>query len=148
MKNKTCVFCDIVNGEAPASIIYQDELCTAFMDLFPIKTGHALVIPNHHAALLEELDNNLRCHLFEVAHKILLAQKKTGIPCEATNIVVNDGKAANQHVPHVHVHVLPRTGGDTGVVGWNVATRMFNVFGLASRRKQLDKLAKALAEQL
>lgn len=148
MKNNNCIFCKIVEGKADASIVHQDELCTAFMDLYPVKPGHTLVIPNQHATYLADLEDSVRQHLFEVAHQILLAQKKAGIPCDGTNLLVNDGKAANQHVPHVHIHVLPRTGGDTANVGWNFATRMVNVFGLAARRKKLDRIAESIADQL
>ncbi|MFN2229914.1 MAG: HIT family protein, partial [Anaerolineae bacterium] len=68
-----CVFCDIVAGERPASIVYQDENCTAFMDIQPVNPGHTLVVPNEHAASLAELDPEVGGQMFQLAQRIAQA---------------------------------------------------------------------------
>ncbi|MBD3643926.1 HIT family protein [Alcanivorax sp.] len=141
-----CIFCQIRDGKLPASVVYEDERAMVILDLFPIREAHCLVIPKEHAPLLEQLDGSLSNHLMDLARRTIMAQKRAGLAVKAHNIVVNDGREANQHVPHVHVHVIPRRGGDTLVTAFTWATRLLNIFGLARRRKRLDRLAGLLAE--
>lgn len=143
-----CIFCQIVNGEAPASMVYEDEHAMAFMDLFPMNKGHTLVIPRRHAVHIEELSPNLRSHLFEIINAVVVAQKAAGIPCDANNIFINDGPEANQHVPHVHIHSLPRVKGDLAKTLYTFATRFKNLFGQAALRKRLDAQAEAIAAHM
>ena len=144
-----CIFCAVVAGKAPASIVWQDETCIAFMDLFPLRHGHVLVVPRQHAALLNELPATTRDHLFRVGCQVIAAQKAIGLHADGANLLVNDGKPANQHVPHVHVHLLPRDGSDLGAIGLQAATRFLNprLRGAAHRRR-LDDLAARLAAAL
>jgi diadenosine tetraphosphate (Ap4A) HIT family hydrolase len=107
-----CVFCDIVAGERPASIVYQDGSCTAFMDIQPVNPGHTLVVPNEHAASLAELDPEAGEQMFQLAQRIAQALRDSGIRCEGVNLMLADGAAAGQEVPHVHLHILPRYRGD------------------------------------
>ena len=130
----------------PASVVYQDEQAMVSLDLFPIREAHCLVIPREHAPLLEGLDAAVTHHLMDLARRTIVAQKRAGLAVKAHNVVVNDGREANQHVPHVHVHVIPRRGGDTLVTALTWATRLLNVFGMAKRRKRLDRLAGLLSE--
>lgn len=148
----SCIFCDVVAGRAPASIAWQDDVCIAFMDLFPLSEGHVLVVPRAHAPLLNELPEATRDHLFRVGCRVIAAQKAIGLHADGANLVVNDGKSANQHVPHVHVHLIPRSDGDSiGAVGFRFATRFLNPFGRDARRQRLDELAgrigRAMREQ-
>ncbi len=107
-----CIFCSIVAGAAPASVVWADEQVLAFLDIYPLRVGHVLVIPRTHAVRLSEVPSGTRAHLFAVAIEIGDALRAGSVPCDDVNIVVNDGRAANQTVPHVHVHVLPRRRGD------------------------------------
>ena len=143
-----CVFCSILKGEQAASIVYQDEDCFAFMDLFPMRPGHVLVIPRQHATFLHELPPSIRSHLIEVANCVIAAQKSSDLPCDGNNVFLNDGPAANQHVPHVHFHVLPRQQGDTAKAMFAFATRYRNYFGKATHRKRLDTIAKQLCKYM
>lgn len=143
-----CIFCQIVCGEAPASVVYEDEHALAFMDLFPMNTGHVLVIPKVHAVYIRELDPDLRSHLFEITNAVVLAQKAAGIPCDGNNIFLNDGPAANQHVPHVHIHSLPRAQGDLLKTVYTFATRFRNYFGQAAVRQRLDDQARQIAAHM
>ena len=107
-----CVFCDIVAGRGPASVVYSDESVMALLDLRPVTTGHLLVIPRAHAAYLADLDPALGGHMFAVAQRMAAALRRSGVPCEGVNLFLADGEAAFQEVFHVHLHVVPRTAGD------------------------------------
>ena len=107
-----CVFCRIVKGIAPASVVYEDEKVMAFMDIQPVNPGHVLVIPKRHVARLSELDLETGAHMFKVAMQIAEALRCSTIRCEGINLFLADGEAAFQDVFHVHLHVIPRFKGD------------------------------------
>ena len=107
-----CIFCDIVVGRLPASMVYQDDRCAAFMDIQPVNPGHMLVIPNDHAAYLAELDEDTGAQMFRVAQRLAGALRHSGVKCEGVNLFLADGEAASQEVFHVHLHVFPRYHGD------------------------------------
>ena len=108
----TCVFCEIVSGREPASVVYYDAGVIAFMDLRPINAGHLLVVPRAHAALLADLDERLGAAMFAVGQRLAGAIRRSGLPCQGVNLFVADGEVAGQEVMHTHLHVLPRTPGD------------------------------------
>jgi diadenosine tetraphosphate (Ap4A) HIT family hydrolase len=107
-----CVFCDIVAGRGPASVVHADETVIAFLDIRPLTPGHLLVIPRAHAAFLADLDPGLGGHMFGVAQRMSAALRRSGLPCDGVNLFLADGAAAFQEVFHVHLHVIPRTPGD------------------------------------
>ena len=107
-----CVFCEILSGQLPSSIVHQDELCTAFMDIQPVNPGHVLVIPNDHAAYLADLDQETGAQLFRIAQQTAAALRVSGVKCDGVNFFLADGEAAMQDVFHVHLHVFPRYKGD------------------------------------
>lgn len=109
---ENCIFCDILAGKLPVSMVYQDELCSAFMDIQPVNPGHLLVVPNIHAAYLADLDPETGAQLFRVAQRLAGALRTSGLPCEGVNLFLADGEAAMQEVFHVHLHVIPRFSGD------------------------------------
>jgi histidine triad (HIT) family protein len=143
-----CLFCQIVAGREPASVIYEDSLAMVILDLFPVSDGHALVIARQHAAQLSGLDEGVSAHLLMLAEKLMAAQKRLDSSIAAHNLLVNDGKVANQHVPHVHLHVIPRRHGDNAKTVLSWTTRFIHRFNLQSRRDRLNRLAAALREQL
>ena len=108
----SCIFCKILYGESPSSIVYQDDLCTAFMDIQPVNEGHILVIPNRHASYLAALDDESGANMFLVAKRLAQALRDSGLNCEGVNLFLADGEAAFQDVFHVHLHVIPRYKGD------------------------------------
>jgi histidine triad (HIT) family protein len=108
----SCIFCDILFGIAPASFIQRDDLCAAFMDIRPVNPGHVLVVPHAHAALVSELDAVSIGHMLQVAQRVDVALRASGIKCEGVNLIISDGAVAGQEVPHVHLHVIPRFRGD------------------------------------
>lgn len=110
--DRLCTFCQILNGEAPASVVHSDHLVTAFMDIRPVNPGHLLIIPNIHAASLAELPEEHGRHMFVTAQRLAMALRRSDLHCEGVNLYLADGAAAGQDVSHVHLHVLPRFAGD------------------------------------
>ena len=111
-RDAACVFCRIVEGQAEASVVYQDNLVTAFMDILPVNEGHLLVVPNEHSQGLEGLSEESGARMFAVARRLALALLRSGLRCEGVNLYLADGQAAGQEVFHIHLHVLPRFRGD------------------------------------
>jgi histidine triad (HIT) family protein len=109
MSTVSCVFCEIVAGRAPASVVYEDELVLAFLDIAPFTLGHSLVIPKRHAVGLSDVDGAGAARMFEVASRIAASVRGT-LGCEGVNLFLADGVAAWQTVFHVHTHVIPRWG--------------------------------------
>lgn len=107
-----CIFCKILAGEAPVSMVYEDKLCAAFMDIQPVNAGHVLVVPKVHIAYWKDMDEDLGGHLFKIGIRIDKALRKTELRCEGVNFFAADGKAAFQEVFHAHLHVFPRYKGD------------------------------------
>ena len=107
-----CVFCGIVAGRLPASVVWRGEGCTAFMDIQPINAGHVLVVPDEHATGLADLPENTGARIFRIAQRMATALYGSGLDCEGVNLFLADGEAAGQEVFHVHLHVIPRFDGD------------------------------------
>lgn len=107
-----CVFCAIMARTVPSSVVYEDQGCTAFMDIQPVNPGHVLVAPNVHVDSLADLDPETGRHMFEVAQRIAQALRVSGLRCQGVNLFLADGAAAGQDVFHVHLHVIPRNRGD------------------------------------
>ena len=116
---ESCVFCQIIRKELPASFVYEDEQCAAFMDINPINEGHVLVIPKTHRMRFSQLDEHSAAHMFQVARKVLNAIEDSEIRCEGTNLFLSDGATAGQEVMHSHLHILPRYRGDGQRVGFS-----------------------------
>ncbi|HXR11951.1 MAG TPA: HIT family protein [Gaiellaceae bacterium] len=108
----SCVFCDIVAGEAPASMVHEDERTVTFLDIRPITPGHLLVVPREHAAYLAELDPEDGAQLFRVGMRAAAALRSSSLRCEGVNFHLADGVVAGAEVFHVHLHVIPRYSGD------------------------------------
>jgi histidine triad (HIT) family protein len=93
-------------------MVYQDDCCSAFMDIQPVNPGHTLVVPNRHASNLSELDEEEGAQMFRVAQRLATTLRMSGVKCEGVNFFLADGEAAGQEVFHAHLHVLPRYAGD------------------------------------
>jgi len=107
-----CIFCKIAAREAPASIVAEDDIALAFLDIRPINEGHTLVIPKEHASYLSHLTPAVGERVFAMAMTVASGLRKSGLRCEGVNLHLADGEAAGQEIPHVHVHVIPRFEGD------------------------------------
>ena len=107
-----CIFCAIVAGELPSSVVHEDEETLAFMDIRPITPGHLLVIPKQHATDLSEMPGEIGGRVMQTAMRCAAALRASDIPAEGINLFLADGRAAGQEVFHAHLHVIPRTRGD------------------------------------
>ncbi len=103
-----CIFCKIIKGALPASRVYEDKQVIAFMDIMPVNHGHVLVVPKTHFPELSDMDEDTGAHLFRTAMRIEKALRRSGVQCEGTNLLQNNGSAAFQEVMHVHLHIIPR----------------------------------------
>lgn len=135
----SCIFCDLIAGLAPASVVHRDDLCIAFMDVQPINAGHLLVVPLVHASCLADLPSATGGHVFGVAQQLAAAIRRSGLRAEGINLLLADGAAAGQEVFHVHLHVLPRFGHDG--FGFSLAPE----HGQPVDRARLDRDAEAIA---
>ncbi len=133
-----CIFCRILAGDLPASVIYRDEHSAVFLDIRPVNEGHLLVIPTDHADSLANLDPGVGGQLFAVAQRAAAALRDSGIRCEGVNLHLADGEAAGQEVFHVHLHVIPRFRGD------GAGFRGGRGYGHTPDRTTLDELAGRL----
>ncbi len=108
-----CIFCKIANKEKEAEIIYETENVLSFLDINPRAPGHSLVIPKKHARKLIDLEDELIADLF-VATKEVMNILQGALNPDAFNVGINDGEAAGQEIPHLHVNLFPRFRGDHG----------------------------------
>jgi len=107
-----CVFCDIINKTIPSYIIYEDANHVAFLDKYPISVGHTLALPKRHFERVNEMSAKEFCALYVRVHALnRLITSRLG--ASASHLSVNDGAAANQLIPHVHVHIIPRNPNDS-----------------------------------
>jgi histidine triad (HIT) family protein len=140
-----CVFCSIIRGESPVAMVYQDETFLAFMDKYPITSGHTLVLPKYHYCNLFHMTEIEVGNMYKVVHKIAAAVYKA-TSAQGLNTGQNNGKAANQIVPHVHVHIIPRFENDSRDGKWpcRKVADYEDLEGLASKiRKNLLRASEA-----
>lgn len=107
-----CLFCSIIRGEEEAVRIYEDGFALAILDRYPRGLGHTLVMPKRHHESVFDMSADEVGLLFEYSVAIAKALVKT-LKADGVNIGVNNGRAANQLIPHVHIHVIPRFYGDS-----------------------------------
>lgn len=137
-----CVFCKIVKGEIPSSVVAQDDRTFTFLDIRPVNPGHTLVIPKAHAAHLADLPAGTGGALFESGRRIAAALRTCGLRCEGVNLFLADGTVAGQEVAHVHLHVVPRFEGD------GFGLRFPAGYGTTPPREELEATAKKIAGAL
>ena len=101
-----CIFCKIISKEIPAKILYEDDYSISFLDAFPVAKGHTLVIPKKHFAKIQDMPSDLNQKLFDSVHKMI---NKVDALEDSTLVAVHNGKESGQEVPHVHVHLIPRS---------------------------------------
>jgi len=105
-----CIFCKIVSGQIQTKIIKETLHSMAFLDAFPLTKGHTLVIPKNHHVKIQDMSDEENSDLFSLIHKVLpKVDKLTG----ATLVAIHNGKEAGQEIPHVHVHLVPRSASDS-----------------------------------
>ena len=136
-----CVFCSIIAGTSPASIVFRDAKTMAFMDIQPVTEGHTLLIPMGHAPNTSDVDVATTEHLYRVARRITGALYKA-LNCDGVNWFVADKEAAGQEVFHMHLHLIPRYVGD------GFSFRYPPDYNVLPERQTLDRTARALSGAL
>lgn len=142
---KPCIFCKISAGEEVGSIVHRDEKFVVLMDAYPLSEGHCLIIPHQHVQRLHELTGEEQQQLFALGQRCMSALRAAGFGRDGMNVLLNDGKAANQTVPHLHLHIIPRRKGDLIASLPKLFLHVTGVFGLKTRRSKLDAVAARLA---
>jgi histidine triad (HIT) family protein len=117
MADPDCIFCKILAGELPASIVDEDERTVAFMDIAPATRGHALVIPRVHSIDLLSIDGEDLQAVLAAARRLAVRTKER-LGADGVNLLNSCGSAAWQTVFHFHVHVIPRYEGDPLRLPW------------------------------
>ena len=104
---ENCIFCKIANKEIPGKIVYEDDLCLAFLDLSQTTNGHTLVVPKTHYQNILDVDKEVLSHLIKVTKK-LTNQIITNLDAKGANVLTNANEVAGQTVMHFHIHIIPR----------------------------------------
>ena len=105
----SCVFCQIVSGEVPGHVVLESDDLVAFLDTRPVFKGHVLLVPRTHVETLPDLPAGLRDGFLAAAQRIATAVKD-GLGAQGSFVAINN--TVSQSVPHLHLHVVPRTKGD------------------------------------
>jgi histidine triad (HIT) family protein len=134
MNDETCVFCRIARKQASASVVYEDDRAIAFLDIRPLNEGHTLIIPKEHYETVFDIPEELVAHVHRVAKQVAIAVKEA-THADGIGIIQQNGKAADQDIFHLHVHVIPRFEGQK-------LTR-FRELAEANREK-LDQIAATI----
>ena len=104
----TCIFCKTIAGEMPSTKVYESTNVVGIFDIHPTNKGHTLLIPKQHYESLLDVPAELFAELFQGVQKVGAAMIK-GLDVKGFNVIVNNGSVAGQLIPHMHVHMIPRT---------------------------------------
>jgi histidine triad (HIT) family protein len=105
MSKQSCVFCNVLSGEAATNVVFEDEISLAFLDHRPLFPGHCLLIPKTHYETLSDLPESLVGPLFKNV-QLLTRAVEAALEAEGSFVAMNN--RVSQSVPHLHVHVVPR----------------------------------------
>jgi histidine triad (HIT) family protein len=111
--SEDCIFCNIINHKANAIIIDQNDAALAFLDRFPLRAGHTLVVTKTHYSKIQEIQPAEMISLFELVTR-MTSVLEISLKVNATLIAIHNGREAGQEVEHVHVHIIPRSIRDGG----------------------------------
>jgi histidine triad (HIT) family protein len=110
--DEKCIFCKIVAKQAPSSLLYEDDVVMAFLDIRPLNMGHSLVIPKAHYVDIFETPDRELAEIHQASKKLAAAIKKA-THADGISIIQQNGAAAGQDIFHLHVHIVPRFAGQT-----------------------------------
>ena len=101
-----CIFCKIVNNEAPSKTVYEDEVIKVIMNISPMTNGHLLVLPKKHYTNLLDIDNEVVSHCFKVIKEVLYPLLKEKLNCQG--LTISENNELGQEIRHFHIHLTPR----------------------------------------
>ena len=136
----SCIFCEIIKENSPASRIFEDDDLIVILDLFPVNKGHTLIIPKKHSEFIKDVEKDVSAKIFLTGIRIADAIRISEIRPDGINYHLSDGRAAGQEIPHTHLHIIPRFKGDGS--GFR-----FNNKSLANR-EELNRLAENIKNNL
>lgn len=102
-----CTFCKIVGKEKQAYFVYEDEICVAFLDAYPVNPGHTLIVPRKHYENIYDIPEDTLAHIMTICKKVAIDYQEIFHPI-GLNIIQSNGTAAQQTVFHFHLHMIPR----------------------------------------
>ena len=105
-----CIFCKIIARKVPAKILNETSHSICFLDAFPLTKGHVLVIPKNHHKKIQDMSSSENSDLFSLVHVMM---SKVDSITGSTLIAIHNGETAGQEIPHVHVHLVPRSESDS-----------------------------------
>lgn len=105
-----CVFCKIISGEITSKFLKKTVHSVSFLDAFPLTSGHTLVIPKNHHQKIQDLTVEENNDLFSLVHLMI---SKVDTISGSTLVAIHNGREAGQEIPHVHVHLVPRSKKDS-----------------------------------
>ncbi|MCP2505825.1 MAG: HIT family protein [Nitrosopumilus sp.] len=105
-----CIFCKIISRQIPAKILHETSHSICFLDAFPLTKGHVLVIPKNHHKKIQDMSSSENSDLFSLVHVMM---SKVDSITGSTLIAIHNGETAGQEIPHVHVHLVPRSESDS-----------------------------------
>ncbi|MFV3412223.1 HIT family protein [Pseudomonas nitroreducens] len=142
-----CVFCAIAAGRVPARILYEDDHFIVLLDIYPLRPAHLLLVAREHATFLHQLSEAAQQDLIPLAERMERVLRRAGYGRVGINLLVNDGPAANQHVPHFHLHLIPRELSDLPALLLRALTR-FLPLGRKRMQNRLERELHQLREAL
>lgn len=105
-----CIFCKIISGDIKSKFLKETEYSVSFLDAFPLASGHVLVIPKNHHRKIQDMSVRENTDLFSLVHEMVSNVDKIS---GSTLVAIHNGKDAGQEIPHVHVHLVPRSANDS-----------------------------------
>lgn len=111
LQRQQCIFCKIVKGDIPSKKVYEDNECIAVLDINPANSGHLLLLPKEHYAIMPQLPEELVSHLAMVSKALSHATLKA-LKSQGTTVFIANGVAAGQKAPHFMIHIIPRFADD------------------------------------
>lgn len=131
-----CVFCKIISGEIPSKFLKETSDSVSFLDAFPLAKGHVLVIPKKHHQKIQDMTSEENGDLFSLVREMIT---KVDSVTGSTLVAVHNGEEAGQEIPHVHVHLVPRSKNDSA----GAIHSMFNS-SLTLSESEMDELYNKL----
>ena len=137
--SEECIFCKIVDGQIPATKLYEDDKVLSFLDIMPAAKGHALVVSKTHYHTLLDLPHEELKEVMAVVQKVAAAIMTETPGVEGFNIIQSNYEVAGQVIPHLHFHIIPRHKGDKLNFAWEQGK---------AEKEELEQYAKTVKGKL